>query len=1320
MKKFNDEDINQEEDDFVSLEDQDKDSNLVRPTSMILAPFIPADQQSLNYYQLSDELDSDFARFLARLEIKCEELTDSASLLKLFQQEMSSGAAIKWASMDHVLEKLLQWPLLSLNDIGSEAKSGYCQRLRPAERSILLKKNWGLVKAYGAQGFARGLQLGIFTSVHLFIYAMLLYRLVITIQTGSIRPDDFRSSFTGSDQKGIDSLVYLLAHLKAQWLELILTSPLIIGAIQGLSGMWGARPVPLEKLIQAVDQYLISGGSFLRDGFYEFLPGISSSSRFSLSGKLSKLEGAVRWDGRLTPQERKDAFNAICRVSQQGKKNTRLHALEYLTKIAHGIGFNDLPRLKTAGYTKEELTAILYTKGQALKILESELADDKSFSFIPLRIYKQYLHWWLLGLKTNFWRQNLPFFLFKAVKLTIELYFFQMILLSILEAIRCPDKPGFELGFGYPQYADTLTLDCYLQMIDQFRDVNLSDSVQQLVAQTQYFNLKSLNSLELYFKNLTGEEMVAILKSAETRGAQFTDLEIYDNFADSDMEALSSYLNTSNLQMVQFGCYDLEDGGGRALSNQGLGYLTSVLPFMTPLTYFSICFPNVNDAGIEQLADILNTTSINLFYVYYANIGDIGGIKLAQALATMPIRAVMLNGFRIGDGTIQALADVVSNSPALTELWVEGDLISNEGAIFFAQIIQNSSFLEYVGLKSINITDEGVIALANVIVNPPLQSLAIGSCSDDAGIVALINQLNKTNLWVFSLWFNSFTTYSMEVLATVLPSTQITELVLGYNNLNNPELVEQLARGVAGSSIERLNIYNNDMSDSLASLGLAFSNSKLVEFQVTEGNVNDAGLIALAPFLLDSSLQEFLFVSNPIGDNGILAIANILPSTNIIKLTFTNGYITDIGAEALAAIYSATHLQTLYLMGNNISNNILYQVENFQWETYCQNQLCHANAQYNGGNGAQSVSQPKKNLSSLKRSAGSIRFEHMQRGGDLPSSLRQMEIQTELLTSSANHLQPILCNVLFNPATFAAWSKKLVAEAGLNQYGVERFALPGPLNSFDKALIKPIAHCPVILLIKIGSLAALQGCLFQGLATASMASGYSFRRTQMVIGVLQASATIALFRNDVLSITTALLPFMAGKIATIGMQYHFKTRPIAVPAGIAVSLLIMLWQQATPTGLFMLGITLMCCRNAERFTQAAIESILPFDRKPLDEKLVHGKIVSLQKECRGTELLLNAVHRHSQLNLAEHTHHLQELTLKLNAIIQSHHATLKMIIELRQEFRCLQLELKKYQHHYRSVENSCVFFPAPALAQSNQAIKPSYGCLERIRRKIGL
>ncbi len=295
----------------------------------------------------------------------------------------------------------------------------------------------------------------------------------------------------------------------------------------------------LKRTAFTVEKHITEPGGFFRDVFQESVPIVSGL--FSLSSQIQKLEYAVRWDGRLTVENRKQAFEIIRNVAKKGKKVTQLNAMESLAKIAHGVGFKNLSRLKKADYKSETLALILYTKAKALADLrllagkvtldekeehneiEQELksiyekANDisKWINAVPHRIYAYYLLWWL-GHPMTLWHHPL-FLSLKAAELAVELYFLSKIVKSIIEAIHCPDKPGFELGFGYPEWATEFTVECFDLLMNQFRTINLSDPVTQLVEQISLFHLTSLTQLILNYKNLTGDEMVKILVAIETR-----------------------------------------------------------------------------------------------------------------------------------------------------------------------------------------------------------------------------------------------------------------------------------------------------------------------------------------------------------------------------------------------------------------------------------------------------------------------------------------------------------------------------------------------------------------------------------------------------------------------------------------------------------------------------------------------------------------------------------------------------------------------------------------------------------------------------------
>jgi hypothetical protein len=139
------------------------------------------EKTAVDYQSLADDNEhTELYPFLESLGITRQYIDQAqipqAALWKLYQQEFSCFSWMKWSSLDHAIEKHLQWPLLSLTDVGLETQQKCNNRVRPRERTILLKKTWGLIKAYAVRGFVQGVEIGLLESVHYFIYAMLAYR----------------------------------------------------------------------------------------------------------------------------------------------------------------------------------------------------------------------------------------------------------------------------------------------------------------------------------------------------------------------------------------------------------------------------------------------------------------------------------------------------------------------------------------------------------------------------------------------------------------------------------------------------------------------------------------------------------------------------------------------------------------------------------------------------------------------------------------------------------------------------------------------------------------------------------------------------------------------------------------------------------------------------------------------------------------------------------------------------------------------------------------------------------------------------------------
>ena len=237
------------------------------------------------------------------------------------------------------------------------------------------------MKTYAARGFTKGIETSLAKTVHYFIYAMLAYRVVGWLQIGTNNFVEFQDLFQDSNQKGVDTLVTALAKLAAQWLKLILVSPVIIGALQSLISFLNAREVSsamLQQMIGDVADQLSKPGSFCRDTLRETLLPFAQTG--SLSSKVQKLDQLVRWDGRLNVDNRRKSFEIIRCAAKEAHQIVQLNAQESLAKIVHGVGLKDLPRLKRAGYSKAELLEILHAKTTGFSDLGSFIAITRSIT----------------------------------------------------------------------------------------------------------------------------------------------------------------------------------------------------------------------------------------------------------------------------------------------------------------------------------------------------------------------------------------------------------------------------------------------------------------------------------------------------------------------------------------------------------------------------------------------------------------------------------------------------------------------------------------------------------------------------------------------------------------------------------------------------------------------------------------------------------------------------------------------------------------------------------------------------------------------------
>ena len=544
-------------------------------------------------------------------------------------------------------------------------------------------------------------------------------------------------------EKGIDSLVRSLAGLEVEWLKLLLAAPVILGVTQGIIRTRGAYYRVLKSLKKLPIKFktqLEYPSSFWRDIILEKIP---LSSFLSLSNHVQKLEQWVRWDGRLDSQSRKQAFELIRRVAREGDKITQLNALNSLAKIAHGIGLKDLPRLRQAGYSPTELSDLLSIKATALadlielsspKMIEENKTQSKKrrrlFVSTPRRLYASYLIWWL-GQSTSWWTQRLPFALLKIVKLGLEALFLQKIAASILEAIACPDKPGFQLGNGYQDWASDYTAKCFTARVNFFRMLDTNESVDALAVEIPQYHLTELTILDLYNKYLTSDEASQIIQAVVKQGAPLQALYLGGNQI--------SVLSKSTLSgLSQLTSLNLNDN---QLNDTAIQNITQNFPYQLNQLYVS--HNQISDDGALALAKILpctNLTTINF-------VGNPANNTTLVIAAQQTALQKVCDDQRCHANLPATESCDVNTNPSITTQWAWGGLFGS--AVEMDKTESDSSDYSYWLHPAETPSFQSTLALTSVTpesTSPSLTPAAMGVMM--LGVLGLSVLLYKNSTWM--------------------------------------------------------------------------------------------------------------------------------------------------------------------------------------------------------------------------------------------------------------------------------------------------------------------------------------------------------------------------------------------------------------------------------------------------------------------------------------------------------------------------------------------------------------------------------------------
>ncbi len=683
--------------------------------------------------------------------------------------------------------------------------------------------------------------------VKISIAAFLSYRLYALFQMEDTSNfSEFTAIFEDNSKKGITSLVYFLSKFDQKWLYLLLSSPAIAGLLKGLWDTRKSEPLTesaITQLQEAVEHHtnvLLRKSCLWHDVLRQMIPIPGFSS---ISESVQKAEQQIRWDGRISHKERAALFSNIELLALHGSGMSKLNAMQSLAKIVHSLSIKDFPRLQYLGYSKETLVQILRIKIQAFRDLKTlstrarlEPMSERKVQSLLSGMYAAYLLWWL-GMGE--FKYSSLFLTFKLGNLALEGLFLKVMVESILEAIKCPDKKYFSLRSGdFEIRANDLISECFKEFVRQFRLFFKEESFESFLAELNNFDFTDVKAIDLSDKALTSYETLKILNVLKSKNALIKML----NLGNNRIHNTSELLFPNTLQSLDLSDNEIDDTGALGLN------LPNILQSL------DLQFNAIGDVGAQGLRLPDNLQELNLGN---NNIGDAGteALKLPDNL-----QSLYLSSNKISDTGAQGLR--LPNNTKF--LFLELNKIGPVGA----QGLKLPDNLQFLYLNSNNIGDAGAQGL-----RLPNNLKFLGLSYNNISAVGVQGLGLPDNLQELDLSANNIGDAGIQKLK--LPNN-IQYLYLDDNNI-----------GDAGAQGLRL-------PDNLQSLGLGLHNnigdagakglrlpSKLQFLELSWNKIGDAGARGLK---LPDNLQSLSLLYNNISDAGVNALLQKIPRTNLITI----------------------------------------------------------------------------------------------------------------------------------------------------------------------------------------------------------------------------------------------------------------------------------------------------------------------------------------------------------------------------------------------------------------------------------------------------
>ncbi|MBA3720909.1 MAG: hypothetical protein H0W88_00735 [Parachlamydiaceae bacterium] len=748
---------------------------------------------------------------LVALDIPLKPLND------IITKELSKSRHLTWASIDNFIEKMVQGLVISKGDLNNNEKT-CCKdvlkqmlRQMPHGRSLLLQDDWGLRKVSASRGFVKSTESTVGNAVSLFIGTALSYRLIELMRTGTSDFGEFTGIFKNNSQRGVTSLVRMLAKLDPIWLQLLIASPFILGLMKGVVEGCKSQQSPQRDLADL--QFAVKDHTRTLTGLNSTIVAYlweDSAKQIlpipcitTITERMQKAERFIRWNGTVLLSKQRLEFDSIKLVAYKGRGMSKMYAMQCLAKIIHSLSINDFAAFQSAGISKDRLMQIIQLKAEALdglKILAgNELPAEKEANIIQRSmassLYACYLLWWLGQNPST--TQNVGFSAFKAGKLALTVAFIKEIVDSILQAINCPDKPGFKMFYGdFEIWANKLTAECFNEFVRQFRLVSIDEPIEPFLEQLENFHLDGVESLKLFGKGLTANETQAILKILNPK-MTLKDIDLGKNDIGEDVGIIDFPETLLNLRL------DYNHIGPK-------GAKEIRLPKKLELLKLTLNFIQTQGFRDLKLPDSIKFLDLAVNKIQSDGLTE---IHLLSSLETLN-----LNGNNLGLGGLKKIK------------W--------------------PSKLKSLNLMSNSLEDQNLMDL-----DLPLSIIEIGLAFNEISDEGFNNLKLPPQIEILDFDFNKITENGLK--GRQLPSS------LKEFRISDNKIGPNIKGWVLPKALSKLDIRNNQLGNGVRDLNLSLSLQVLF---LNDNNIDKDGLKGLK---LPSSLKVLVLDFNNIGNEGV-------------------------------------------------------------------------------------------------------------------------------------------------------------------------------------------------------------------------------------------------------------------------------------------------------------------------------------------------------------------------------------------------------------------------------------------------------------------